>query len=281
MAETIDVFDYVDYRAYLRDFYRAKKAESRAFSFRQFSRRAKLKSPNALKRVMEGDRNLTRDMARKFARACGLEGDAREYFEHLVDFEQAKTVAERDAAYAELSGFRRYRQAHKLEVAHAAYHSHWYIPAIRELAAAKDFKADPRWIAKQMVPKITVAEAKRALRTLLELGFLVEDESGSLVQADEVVSTGPEMQHVHIARYHMMMMERAVASIDLVAPEQRDISAITLLVGPDGLERLKRRVQRFRRELIQLSLLDKRGAQVVQMNFQMFPLSTDAKRTKR
>lgn len=281
MAETIDVFDYVDYRAYLRDFYRAKKAESRAFSFRQFSRRAKLKSPNALKRVMEGDRNLTRDMARKFARACGLEGDAREYFEHLVDFEQAKTVAERDAAYAELSGFRRYRQAHKLEVAHAAYHSHWYIPAIRELAAAKDFKADPRWIAKQMVPKITVAEAKRALRTLRELGFLVEDESGSLVQADEVVSTGPEMQHVHIARYHMMMMERAVASIDLVAPEQRDISAITLLVGPDGLERLKRRVQRFRRELIQLSLLDKRGAQVVQMNFQMFPLSTDAKRTKR
>ena len=132
-----------------------------------------------------------------------------------------------------------------------------------------------------MVPKITVAEAKRALRTLLELGFLVEDESGSLVQADEVVSTGPEMQHVHIARYHMMMMERAVASIDLVAPEQRDISAITLLVGPDGLERLKRRMQRFRRELIQLSLLDKRGAQVVQMNFQMFPLSTDAKRTKR
>ena len=128
MAESIDVFDYVDYRAYLRDFYRAKKAESRAFSFRQFSRRAKLKSPNALKRVMEGDRNLTREMARKFARACGLEGDAREYFEHLVDFEQAKTVAERDAAYAELSGFRRYRQAHKLEVAHAAYHSHWYIP---------------------------------------------------------------------------------------------------------------------------------------------------------
>ena len=281
VAESIDVFDYVDYRAYLRDFYRAKKAESRAFSFRQFSMRAKLKSPNALKRVMEGDRNLTREMARKFAKACGLDGDAREYFEHLVAFDQAKTVAERDAAYAELSGFRRYRQAHKLEVAHAAYHSNWYIPAVRELAAASDFKADPKWIARQMVPRISVAEAKRALRTLLELGFLVEDEKGRLTQADEVVSTGPEMQHVHIARYHMMMMERAVASIDLVPPGERDISSLTLLVGSDGLERLKRRLQRLRRELIQLSLLDAGAKQVVQLNLQLFPLSTGKKRVKR
>lgn len=281
MAEPIDVFDYVDYRAYLRDFYAAKKAESRAFSFRQFSMRAKLKSPNALKRVMEGDRNLTAEMARKFAKACGLEGDAREYFEHLVAFDQAKTVAERDSAYAALSGFRRYRQAHKLDLAQAAYHSNWYIPAIRELAAAPDFRADAKWIAKQMVPRITAAEAKRALNTLLELGLLVEDEHGDLVQADDVVSTGPEMQHVHIARYHLMMMERAGASIDLVPPMERDLSAITLLVGANGVSRLKRRLQRFRRELIQLALLDKGGAQVVQLNFQMFPLSTDQKRGKR
>ncbi len=278
--ETIDVFDYVDYRAYLRDFYATKKASGRAFSFRAFSRKAKLSSPNHLKRVMDGERNLTPEMAGRFADACGLSGEARAYFEQLVELNQARTVAERDRAYAELTGFRRYRQAHRLDVAHAAYHSHWYIPAIRELAASPDFRADPDWIAKRMLPRVTSAEAKRALTTLQELGFLVEDDDGHLVQATEVVSTGPELPLVHIARYHTMMMERAAASIDLVPSAGRDISSLTLLVDAQGLERLKRRIQSFRRELVQLALLEAKGTEVVQLNFQLFPL-TQPVATKR
>ena len=50
------VFRYLDARAFLGDYYKAKKAERRAFSFRAFSRRAGLKSPNHLKRVIDGDR---------------------------------------------------------------------------------------------------------------------------------------------------------------------------------------------------------------------------------
>ena len=157
--EEIDVFDYLDYRAYLRDFYAHQKATKKSFSFRSFSRKAKLSSPNHLKRVMEGDRNLTAEMASRFAKACGLGDEEAEYFENLVAFNQARTTAERSKAYAKLTGFRRYRQAHKLDVAHAAYHATWYLPAIRELAARADFEADPAWIAKRMVPSITIARS--------------------------------------------------------------------------------------------------------------------------
>ena len=74
MADTdrIDVFDYLDYRAFLRDFYADMKRTGRGFAFRSFSRRARLVSPNHLKRVMDGDRNLTHEMAERFAVACGL-----------------------------------------------------------------------------------------------------------------------------------------------------------------------------------------------------------------
>jgi uncharacterized protein (TIGR02147 family) len=63
----VDVFEYLDYRAFLRDIYLAKKAERRGFSFRAFSRRANLRSPNYLKLVMDGERNLSRAMAERFA----------------------------------------------------------------------------------------------------------------------------------------------------------------------------------------------------------------------
>ena len=100
--------------------------------------------------------------------------------------------------------------------------------------------------------------------------MLVEDDDGRWVPAEDVVSTGPELHLLHIANYHMMMMERAAASIDLVASERRDISSVTMLVGEDGLIRMKRRIQRFRRELIELSLLEDEGDQVVQLTFNFF-----------
>ena len=80
----IDVFAYSDYRAFLRDYYRARKAAGRGFSYRSFSRRAELKSPNYLKLVIDGDRNLSTDMAKRFASACGLQGAEQRHFIELV-----------------------------------------------------------------------------------------------------------------------------------------------------------------------------------------------------
>jgi microcystin degradation protein MlrC len=57
----IDVFQYLDYRVFLADFYRAKKRSG--FSYRAFSRAAGLGAPNYLKLVMDGDRNAAIDHA--------------------------------------------------------------------------------------------------------------------------------------------------------------------------------------------------------------------------
>ena len=272
-AAEIDVFAYLDYRAFLRDYYNARKTAGWGFSYRSFSRRAGLKSPNYLKLVVDGERNLSAEMAERFALACGLKDDEIRYFVDLVAFGQAASLAERNQHYARLTGFQRYRNAHKLDLAHAAYYSAWYMPAIRELAARADFRGDPHWIAEQLVPPITSSDAARALDTLFELGLLVKDERGAISQADALLSTGPETRGLHIASYHRAMMQRAMESIDLVPAHQRDISSLTLCLGEAGLRAFKERVQRFRKELLELSALEQKPAQVVQINFQLFPLS--------
>jgi len=271
----IDVFEYLDYRAFLRDYYAKKKGDGRGFSFRVFSRRAGLGSPNYLKRVMEGDRNLTYEMAPRFAEACGLEGEAAEHFVTLVRFNQASTNAEKSRAYSKLTGSKTYRKIRKLDLAQSAYHSKWYLPAIRELAASRDFEPDPRWIASRLLPCIKPSEAKDALNTLLELGLLKSDEAGRIAQSEPLISTGAEARAVHVANYHRAMMQRAAEAIDLVPPADRDISSVTMLVSAGGLQRMKKRIQRFRRELMELALAEKEAKQVIQFNFQLFPLSVD------
>jgi uncharacterized protein (TIGR02147 family) len=270
----IDVFDYLDYRAYLRDYYIVQKSKS-GLSFRSFARTAGLRSPNYLKLVIDAQRNLTPATAKQFAKALSLTGDARQYFLDLVLFNQVKGEAERAEAYAKLTGLHRYRKAHPLEEAHAEYHSTWYIPAIRELAAARCFRADPAWLAKHLIPPIKPAEAAHALDTLVRLGLLRFNDKGELKQGEAVVTTGPETATQSVISYHRAMMRQASESIDLVEPDARDISSLTLCVGPDGLRRLKERVVRFRRELVELALLEDSPSQVMQLNFQLFPLSED------
>lgn len=269
----VDVFEYLDYRSFLRDYYAAKKAKTRTFSFRAFSRRAGVSAPNYLKLVIDGQRNLGPRVAEQFAKACGLDDEARRYFVHLVAFNQASTSAERAQHYSKLTSFQHYRRAQRLDLAHASYYSEWYMPAVRELAASAEFRDDPEWIADQLVPRITPLQAEHAVTTLVELGLLVRDGGGRLVQADALLSTGPETRGLHIAAFHRAMTQRAIEAIDLVPPEDRDISSLTLCLSHGGLKAFKKKIQAFRRELLELSALEKEPKQVVQINFQLFPLS--------
>ncbi len=268
----IDVFDYLDYRAFLRDYYVDRK-ERRGLSYRSISKRIGLRSSNYFKLVLDAERNLTEEMAHRFAEAIGLLDDSAEYFCELVRFNQSKTSKIRAAAYERLAQFRGYRQVRPLEAKQAEYHSTWYLPAIRELVGSRDFVEDPSWIAAKLRPKIKKGEAARALEVLLDLGLLIRDSDGRLSQGDSLVSTGPEAQSVHVANYHRTMMRMAEASLDEFRAAERDISALTLCLGPDGLKRLKQRLQRFRRELLELSDDEQDPTQVVQLNFQLFPLS--------
>jgi uncharacterized protein (TIGR02147 family) len=70
------------------------------------------------------------------------------------------------------------------------------------------------------------------------------------------------------------MMNRATRSMELVPREDRDISTLTVSVSAKLLPELKQRLAEFRRELVDLCDAEQSPDRVVQLNFQMFPLSS-------
>ena len=96
---------------------------------------------------------------------------------------------------------------------------------------------------------------------------------GKLSQGTPVVTTGPETRGIHIASYHRTMLQRAAASIDEIPAPERDISSLTLCVRKDSLPKLKERIQRFRKELLAFSEDEADPQLVVQLGFQLFPLT--------
>ena len=271
---TVVVYRYLDYRAFLRDAYRDRKQHQRGFSYRWFSRRAGLRSPNFLKLVIDGKRNLTVASARRFAAAFDLNVTETAFFCDLVAFNQARSPAEKNEYYERIRASRRHREVRALDHHEFDYFSRWYYPAVRELVACKGFRDDPAWIARRLVPPITPAQARHALELLTKLGLLRRDADGTLRQGEMLVSTGPEVRSLAVGNFHRQMMERAAASIELVAREERDISGLTVALSDEACRRFKQRIVELRAELLQLSAAETEATRVVQLNFQLFPLAT-------
>lgn len=268
-----DVFAYFDYREFLADYYAYGKAKF-SLSYRGFARRAGVKSPSFLKFVTDGRRNLSPGTAARVAKACSCEDGAVDFFVKLVAFNQAEDAAERRGAYQDLLKFENFQRARPLEMAREAYYANWYHVAIRELVASPSFREDPKWIASVLRPRIRPSQAKKAVARLEQLGLLGRDDDGELRQIDEVVISGSGTGSIHMTAFHRGMMERASASIDCMEKHERDVSAVTLCVNAEGLLRLREQVRLIRREIVlDKTLTEGSPVQVVQLNFQLFPLT--------
>ncbi len=270
----ISVYDFLDHRAYLAAYYQAAKRTRPSFSFRLFSKLAGLRSPNFLKLVIDGERNLGADSVGRFAKALGLEGADGEFFADLVAFGQAQTLAEKNRAFERIAASRRFRAARRIDGELFAYLSHWYNPVIRELAARDDFQEEPRWLAAQLRPKISASEAAEAMKLLLSLGLLVRDaDTGRVLRGEPTLTTEHEVRSLGAAAFHRQMLERAAQSIETVPRELRDLAALTVCVSPGTAAIVKQRIHQFREALTELCDADTQGNTVYQLNVQWFPLS--------
>jgi uncharacterized protein (TIGR02147 family) len=268
----VDVFKFRDYREFLAAYYAHKKRE-KGFSYRSFARAAGLGAPNYLKLVIDGKRNLSLEMAERFAAVCELSRESMEYFRLLVAFNHAKDDTERNQLHQQLGKFARFRSAQRLDLAQKEYHQSWYIPAVRELVACPDFVEDTAWIAKALKPPISEREASQALEVLQRLNMLERSETGRLVQVNRAVSTGPQASGLYIRNFHTEMMQRAQHAMHEIPAAERYLSALTLTASPALFDEVRRRVIAFRSELAALCDTEPHPSLVLQLNLQLFPLS--------
>jgi len=267
------LFEYMNFRDYLRDYYEDKKKAHAFYSFRLFSQKAGFTSPNFFKLVIDGKRNLSKESAFKFSKALGHTKKEADYFENLVFFNQSKTLEEKNAYLSNVMRFRGKSDPKKIEESEYSYYSNWYNPVIRELVIAMDFKENFKKLGQAAIPAISEAEARQSVKLLAELGFIQKNGDGTYSKTSAVLTTGPQVRSVAIANYHKVMMQRASESIERFSAGQRDISSLTLSVSPQAFAAIIARIQDFRKEILELSEMDENRQKVVQLNLQLFPLS--------
>jgi uncharacterized protein (TIGR02147 family) len=267
------LFEYLNYREYLRDYYEEKKQEHSFYSYRLFSQKAGLKSPNFLKLVVDGERNLSKESVFRFSKALGLNKKEGDYFENLVFFNQSHTLEEKNAYLTKLMRYRKSSDPRKIEESEYKYYSAWYHPVVRELATAVDFHGDCRKLAQTVVPAITESEVQKSLELLVGLDFIRKQDDGTYVKTAASLSTGPHVRSVAVANYHKAVITLGAGAMERIPPAERDITSLTLSVSDEAYKVIVEKLQSFRRELLELAEDVEKPQKVVQLNFQLFPLT--------
>jgi uncharacterized protein (TIGR02147 family) len=266
------IYDYLDYREYLKYLFEEKKKEHSFYSYRLFSMKAGFKSPNFLKLVIDGQRNLTKESVFKFVKAFNLNKRESDYFENLVFLNQSKTIDEKNSYLVRLMHLRVKSDPKKIEESEYEYYSNWYNPVIRELVTAIDFRDDFKKLGASVIPCISAADAKRSVELLIKLK-MIEKKKISYYKTSISLTTGPQVRSVAIANYHKAMMKLAADSIERFSADTRDITSLTMAVSDTTYNIIIEKLQALRREMLDMAEADQKTDKVVQLNLQLFPLT--------
>lgn len=267
-----DVFEYTGYRQYIADYYAERKVKS-AFTWREFARMAGFSSSVHLKYVSEGRFNLGEDAAERVAKAMGLSGNRLEYFRAMVEFDHAKTDAEKKAAYGKMISIAEAHKAKVLEGDSFRFFSDWKNPVIRELAPAMP-GAKPLALAHACREKITAAEVSETLNFLVKAGLLQKDDVGNYAQTEKSVTTGPmEVTPVAVRGMHRQMGEFALDAIEGVPQAERHFSGVTLGVTHEAYDEIVQVIAECRKKVIAIATRDSAADEVYRLNMQFFPMT--------
>lgn len=267
-----NIFAYMNYRDYLRDYYLEEKSRNPAFSFQVFANRAGFKSKSFLKLVIDGRKNLAKDSLAKMGNALKLGQKAFSYFEDLVAFNQTGSIKLRNFYFEKLAAYNPRSPGRLVLRDQYEFYSKWHHNSIRELLDWFDFGEDYALLGKQLHPPISARMANQSVRLLLKLG-LIEKKGGRYVQADRIVTTGDEVQSLAVHNFHLQNLVLAGVSLDSVPAQERDVSCLVLGLSHEGFRQVKSEIQMLRKRLLKIAEADSGQERVYHANFQLFPTS--------
>jgi uncharacterized protein (TIGR02147 family) len=214
-------------RSFLYSELRARKGNNPAYSLRAFAQSLGL-SPGRLSQYLSGKRKITSEVAKKIVNRLNLSpGQEQEWSRTKND----------NALYARLN-----EQTFRII-------ADWEHYALLNLLKLRGQNHDHEKLAERL--GISIRAVDIAIERLLDIGLIIRSNGRYRRKAMRLrTSDGIESRALRIA--HLQDLQRAVAALEEVDVNSRDITSITMAIAKKRLPEAKVRIKAFRRELADL-----------------------------
>ena len=139
----LNIFTYKDFRLFLGDYHRARKALDGKFSHRLIKEKMGVSSAGWFADVVKGRINLTTSNVVKLGRLLGLKPTQADYFEAMVNYGQAMSLDEKNHHFHKMISFQEVK-ADLVGMDRIEFYSKWFHSALRELLLFHRFHGTSR-----------------------------------------------------------------------------------------------------------------------------------------
>lgn len=272
-----NIYDYTDYRAYLKDYYTERKECCPSFSYQVLARKGGLKNRGFLHSVVNRRKNLSAASAARLGKAVTENARGAEYFELMVAFCRAGSQSEKERLLCRLNAFKSgktgARRVRELRQDQFEFYGTWYHATVRALLAMRPFTDDYVWLARAVYPEISPHQARDSVALLERLGLVGRDDDGRCVVLDKVIRPDGAISGVAVRKLHREQGGLGLEALGALPADQRHVTGLTLGISRESYHRVCSEILDLQERLLAMAEADPHPDTVYQLNFQVFPQS--------
>jgi len=271
-VKTVNLFDCLDYRFYLKRLLEEKSGEIPGYSLRKFSMQLGI-NPGRLSLILRGKEGLSKVSAEKIAAALSLSKLEKEYFIQLVLSADSRSKKTRQKAKKLIQKKYKQRDYSEIELDTFSLISDWYHFAILELVNVKGFENSSQWVAKKL--SITQAQASLAVERLCRMGML-NWQNGKLTAAEPTTATPTDVPSQAIRKYQTELIKKSLIAIETQNVHERDITSTMISIKKESLVEAKQLIKEFRRNFARMIEKQDKADAVYSLNVQFINLTSSS-----
>ncbi len=270
-----NIYHFIDYRKYLREYITERKLKNPKFSCRMFSRQLGISAATFV-RILNGKRNISKKMLPKFIDNLKLRERAAEYFSLMVELANVKETADKNAVYQKMLDFRSNRVKTIKPFQYSVFEK-WYLAVLREIIDIRGKIDDNKTLASFILPPVSAHEVSKAVNMLINMGMIIKKKDDLAFAKEKLLSTGENWESIPIHNFQIQSARLGERALLHIPKEERDISTLTVGLSSEDFYKVKEIIRRARQEILALAEDSVKRERVYQVNFQFFPLSTNLK----
>ncbi len=290
MQQAPNVTEYMDYRKYLADFYAFRREQTkkdlRPYSYQMFSAAANIKSPQYLRLIIDGKRNLSDDMIGKFSKALHLNREHSEELKSLVHYTQATDPSERNRFLKDLMEKRVSQKIKSGEIDSKAFEKipGWVVWILYSMTDVKGVNFEISQLKQLLGEKATQDEIQEALNKLLESGQLVRDpETQEIKKSRPLMENADNIPVALVRKLQAELLYLGMESLFQDDPTDREFGTVTLSMTEKEFEEIKFKLRQIRKQMTKdnsIARSQSAGERIYQLNIQLFPVTKKLEQEK-
>jgi uncharacterized protein (TIGR02147 family) len=271
MTPRPNIFDYNNFREFLRDMYAFRRDEDRHFTKAHICKQLGLPNSRSYFQDVLNGKGVTDLKVPLFIKLFRMTHDESLYFRVLVRFNQCDTADEKELLLDQLISLNRTPQKH-LTLQAFSYYKEWYHAVVRAILDIIEFDDDYAALARSIIPPVKVNRIRESVKLLAGLGLIAKNKQGFFKPTDKVLSTLPFARDPIVHQFQVQSLEAALRAFLSGNKQPHRVMTKTISISEQGYKRIERHLDKFNSEIRSIVHKDEQQAdRVYQLTITLVP----------